>query len=203
MDGRYRASSLSCHRAPPLVTLIFSALRCGGDPLAIVQFATAFRNAIEQMVEEGGLDFFEGFPTGCCDEASLFLATALREAGLGAFSCVVCEALPEDVLMIGGTEPMGHVWCQQGDLIVDITGDQFRDGPPPVLVTTHSSWHERLRQEPVSEFLGDLLSDRHGRHRAEIARYRAICRRAASLSYRPSTGLTIFPTPVQWSPSPW
>jgi hypothetical protein len=38
-----------------------------------------------------------------------------------------------------------HAWLEIGDAIIDITSDQFPDGPGPVVVTQDHSWHSQFR----------------------------------------------------------
>jgi len=41
-----------------------------------------------------------------------------------------------------------HAWLQRGNLIIDITADQFPEVEDPVIVTTRSPWHEQFEGEP-------------------------------------------------------
>lgn len=48
----------------------------------------------------------------------------------------------------------GHVWLQIGDVILDITADQF--GQQPVIVARESAWHESLRKAESDDTLCDF-----------------------------------------------
>lgn len=37
-----------------------------------------------------------------------------------------------------------HAWLQKGDLIVDVTADQFPDAPSAVIVAAPSPWHRNF-----------------------------------------------------------
>lgn len=100
-----------------------------------------FRSALDALSPKLGLSFCR-FPLGACADSSLLLGTYLAEQGFGAFH-----------YMLGsyGDEFRGnfssHAWLQQGELIVDVTADQFPDITAPVIVTHNSHWHRMLRGE--------------------------------------------------------
>jgi hypothetical protein len=92
--------------------------------------------------------FWHGFPGGACSEASLVLGAILDDAGHGGFECAWGEIVKPD-----GTRP-SHGWLQRGDLIVDITADQFDDVTESIIVSRDSAWHRKWRVVTMSP--GDL-----------------------------------------------
>lgn len=55
----------------------------------------------------------------------------------------VCGERPRE----DGAKTVSHAWLADGDLIVDITADQFADSPEPVIVSVASSWHKSFALE--------------------------------------------------------
>jgi len=103
--------------------------------------ATRFRDAIVAHKGEISLISFQEFPLGACGDASLLLARYLHEAGMGDWEYVN-----------GWKDGRAHAWLQQGDLIVDITADQFVESKRPVIVTENNEWHGQFqvqRRRPV------------------------------------------------------
>lgn len=82
---------------------------------------------------------FDSFPTNCCHHAVKLLAIHLGAGGWG------------DLRMAKGCHDAGpvheHVWLNVGDILVDLTADQFGDGLGPVIVTRHSPWHDAWHPE--------------------------------------------------------
>lgn len=92
--------------------------------------------------------FWPGFPGGACSDASLVLGAVLDDAGHRGFECAWGEIVKPD-----GTRP-SHGWLQRGDLIIDITADQFDDVTETVIVSRDSAWHRKWRIVTMSP--GDL-----------------------------------------------
>lgn len=44
-----------------------------------------------------------------------------------------------------------HAWIKQGDIIIDITADQFDEIETPVIVTNASAWHNRFDSKILFE----------------------------------------------------
>lgn len=79
------------------------------------------------------------FPNGWCDDCSRVLGVLLREQGESGFERVVGRR--------GEHLEKSHVWLRRGDLIVDITADQFQDEiTASVMVTTDHVWHDGWEQ---------------------------------------------------------
>ena len=77
------------------------------------------------------------FPFGACGDATLLLAKYLDQQGFGLFD-----------YMLGNRGEHSHAWLQRGELIVDITADQFPDVVETIIVTTNSPWHLTFQGEP-------------------------------------------------------
>jgi hypothetical protein len=104
---------------------------------------TGFRTAIEGCDRHLLPISFRHFPRGSCRDASLLLGTYLSERGCGSFDYVAGERGDWQ------SEPptwVSHAWAAQGDLIADITADQYPDAPAGVIVTTDSPWHQSFRR---------------------------------------------------------
>lgn len=98
-------------------------------------FATAYREAFEELREEGIDDvFLSHFPGGCCSLSVEVMCAHLRSLGW------------DDVNYTGGNELDGdgsHSWLTCGDTIVDITADQFDDNFPSVYVGDGMELHDK------------------------------------------------------------
>lgn len=75
------------------------------------------------------------FPTGSCADASILLGSYLKDNGIDGF-----------VLIKGrrgeGASLETHYWLEKGDMLIDITADQFEDIKEKVVITkTDSRWH--------------------------------------------------------------
>ena len=79
----------------------------------IVVAATAFRRALEKCYVSIGGEFME-FPSYACGPTSELLGVYLKDKGLGNFEYYYAE-------VSGGN----HAWLQKGNIVVDITADQF------------------------------------------------------------------------------
>lgn len=100
---------------------------------------------------------------------TLLLAKFLEEHNCGAFDYV-----------LGEREEHSHAWLQRGELVVDITPDQFDDAPAPVIVEHHSAWHAAFAGE--RRHVADLENyDTPTRDRLRGA-YRRIVRRVPEVS---------------------
>jgi|WetSurMetagenome_2_1015567.scaffolds.fasta_scaffold437396_1 hypothetical protein len=97
---------------------------------------TKFRKAIEDCDKKLLPVSFHSFPTGSCQEASLTLALYLKIKGLGEFDYI-----------LGGRMGKSHGWLAQGEIIIDITADQFADNNEKVIVSINSEWHKDFKGE--------------------------------------------------------
>ena len=105
----------------------------------LICLATRFRNALVAVVEDHVKARIRGFPIdafprGACGDAARLLATYLREQECGTFD-----------YCFGQRRGKSHAWLWRGELVVDITADQFEDQDSPVIVTRNSIWHSTFR----------------------------------------------------------
>lgn len=101
----------------------------------LTRLSREFRAAIEGADKARLFITFENFPRGSCGDAALLLARYLSDHGAGMADYVLGARGV-------GNDAHSHAWLQLGDLIIDITADQFPDQPEPVIVATDSPWHE-------------------------------------------------------------
>lgn len=131
----------------------------------IRETAQNLRTTIERA-KTGNADipWLPRFPEKCCNFAANLLLLELAKAGgerLRRMIGTVCDDRGDDLAT--------HVWVQAGDVVADITADQFEQ--PKVVVEHHSAWHHSLHD--VKPFLPkrDLVE---GVSEAEIARLREL-----------------------------
>jgi hypothetical protein len=108
----------------------------------MVEEITTISNAVRLAIDENEAVkslFWFGFPRFACGDATSILGTILANAGHVGFKCVSGEN--DDFYGRYQT----HAWLQRGDLIVDITADQFDDVDDSVIVSTDSAWHRKWR----------------------------------------------------------
>jgi len=96
----------------------------------LIGLVTDLRSRLEKYDQDHGLTL-QSFPRGACGDASILLAHHLSLNGFGPFR-YVC----------GRHGEASHVWLSNGDLIIDITADQFEDFDVPVFVASSSPWHD-------------------------------------------------------------
>lgn len=107
-------------------------------------FAGRFRVALENTARSQLPITFQGFPNGACGDAALLLSRYLLDQGCGSFNYVLG--------MRGeGGDRHSHAWLQRGEILVDITADQFPEVDQAVIVTTHSPWHAEFQTEVLHE----------------------------------------------------
>ncbi|NEK40683.1 hypothetical protein GR250_04470 [Rhizobium leguminosarum] len=101
--------------------------------------ATDFRARLESYRNDHGLTI-QSFPAGACGDASILLAHHLTQHGFGPFR-----------YMCGRRGDATHAWLSHGELIIDITADQFDDFAEPVFVSSASTWHDALNGSEMYE----------------------------------------------------
>ncbi|ULJ74490.1 hypothetical protein [Rhizobium gallicum] len=106
----------------------------------LAKAADVFRAAMENTPRTKLPITLQEFPHGACGDATLLLGYHLRSLGFGTFDYVSGEGTDED------GEWYSHAWLRQGDIIIDITADQF-PGQPAVIVTDNSPWHDGFEVE--------------------------------------------------------
>jgi hypothetical protein len=102
----------------------------------VFELASAVRFAFEQASRARLPATLQDFPSGACGDAECMVAKLLEMHGDGEFD-----------YMLGSRAEHSHAWIQRGDLIVDITADQFDDYSLPVTVSRNSLWHADFEGE--------------------------------------------------------
>lgn len=96
--------------------------------------ATAFRSAFDSVQLYDAPGSIPHFPKGCCSWATWMLGHYLKfELGLD----------PKEIQgeRFDDNGHCNHAWLGVNSLVVDITADQFPDGPAHVVATASSIWH--------------------------------------------------------------
>lgn len=102
----------------------------------LTAIAARVRQALEYSPRDELPDQWSAFPRGTCGDTSLVLCAFLADAGFDGFELICGERGSQE----DGTYS-SHAWLQRDQLVVDITADQFMDGPGPVVVAEGSEWH--------------------------------------------------------------
>lgn len=116
----------------------------------VFELASAMRVAFEGATRARLPANLQDFPSGACGDAEYMVAKLLEMHGDEDFDYV-----------LGSRDGHSHAWIQRGDLIVDITADQFDDYPAPVTVARSSTWHagfEGERQHVADFSIYDLYT---------------------------------------------
>ncbi len=85
------------------------------------------------------------FPAGACGDTSILLGAYLADCGHLGFEYICGERGSHDA---GNWTT--HAWLVRGDVVVDITADQFSDAPAAVIVESASTWHGQFMQAPAT-----------------------------------------------------
>ena len=110
--------------------------RLGVDDRTILDAVKRFRSALDRVDPEIWRQVtITEFPHGACGHASELLGRYLWET-----LAIEPDYVLADFYEADGSWRGGHAWLGIGDLIVDITGDQF--GWCPVIVTRRSDIHD-------------------------------------------------------------
>ena len=105
----------------------------------IYELALGFRTALETCPRTLLPTTFAEFPRGSCGDTSLLLGTFLKDNDCGYFMYVsAVRGAHKD------NSWETHGWLVQGDLVVDITADQFCEVRDSVIVTRDSEWHRQF-----------------------------------------------------------
>lgn len=112
------------------------------DITLIRQHISAFREAVKLCPRADLPRSFERFPNGCGSDATLLVGAFLEDAGFGLFDRysgtrnAPAGAGPD-------SEPtVSHTWAQLGNIIVDITAEQFPDAPGELVLQAPSAFHQ-------------------------------------------------------------
>jgi len=99
----------------------------------LISLVIAFRKAIEVSPRDKLPITFSNFPRGACGDVTLLLGAFLIEQGLEPFD-----------YMLGERGSSSHAWLQRGNLVVDVTADQFTDCDSSIIVADGSEWHRKF-----------------------------------------------------------
>lgn len=105
------------------------------DTTLIERLAYDLRAVLESLAPSLPIGLAE-FPRGACGDTSLLLGTLLVDHGVAGFEYICGDRGSHD----DGTWT-SHAWLHRDGLVIDITADQFDDGPGPVIVSSDSAWH--------------------------------------------------------------
>lgn len=83
----------------------------------VLNICLLFRKAAQEISDERILDYFSAFPAGWCGTTSRALESWLKEQYPNEQFSYVC----------GYRNEASHAWIEWGELILDITADQFED----------------------------------------------------------------------------
>jgi hypothetical protein len=97
---------------------------------------------------------FEEFPKGSCGDATLLLGTLLKDRGLGTFTYALGTRN-------GKNGRHSHAWLEAGDVVVDITADQFPEIDQRVIVAENSAWHASFQREEEEKPADYRIYDPH------------------------------------------
>jgi hypothetical protein len=122
--------------------LVLSKLSAAAMDEKLLTLATEFREAIVRS-KRGFPDLlknkFSSFPKQTCEYTSNLLGRFLAENGFADVQYVWGVRWPD-----AWPKDESHAWLEICDVIVDITADQFPDGPAPVIVTRSHLWHSQF-----------------------------------------------------------
>lgn len=109
----------------------------------LAKHVMSFRYALENMPFQELPIGLHKFPHGCCGDATLLLGTYLIQKGYAPFYYMLGKrdnSMDENL--------SSHAWLEQNGIIVDITSDQFTDGPGKCIVCHDSNWHASFAGMP-------------------------------------------------------
>lgn len=119
------------------------------------------RAAIDLVPREHLPYSMKDFPSGACGDTSILLGAYLVDCGHHGF---------EYICGTRGSQEDGnwttHAWLARGDLVIDITADQFSDAPAGVIVESPSIWHrqfdpDRPTPSDFREYHGPSMYEMH------------------------------------------
>lgn len=111
----------------------------------IRELAIRFREAILKCDRTELPLSLADFPAGSCSDASILLGTYFKDNGINGFILIRGERGE-------GSSLETHYWLEKGDMLVDITADQFEDMDEEIVITkTNSEWHRTFDKSVVHE----------------------------------------------------
>ncbi|WP_322978803.1 hypothetical protein [Pseudomonas sp. C11] len=121
----------------------------------LFEIATKFRKAIESLPFDKKLDGLKEFPIGACGDTAFLLGAYLNDLGIEGFH-YVCGTKGSHA----NNTWLTHAWLQKGDLVIDITADQFTDITTAIVIAERSTWHATFRTDSPTE--SDFRHRKHG-----------------------------------------
>lgn len=106
------------------------------------QFRQLFEEHHQEMPEQY---LREWFPVGCCREVSNTLGLYLKVNGFGVWESVYGEGILKG-------EVKTHVWLQKGDIVCDLTLDQFGEEYPKVFVGNKEKFHSVFYEQKPERY---------------------------------------------------
>ena len=107
------------------------------------ELATKFRTAIMKCKLKTPLISMQNFPYGACGDATLLLAKYFNDNKCGGFYYV-----------LGYWGNKSHAWLQKGDIIIDITADQFNSQNTSVIFMKGHKWRtkHKIESKEIADF---------------------------------------------------
>jgi hypothetical protein len=100
------------------------------------QLAVALRREILETDLSNRPSSFERFPRASCGDASLLLHSLLKDAGITGSR--IAEASRG---IVASNTWTSHAWVELGDVVLDITADQFTDGGGSLYLGLAGTFH--------------------------------------------------------------
>lgn len=113
---------------------------------SLLEIATRFRKAIENIPINKRPLGMKTFPKGACGDSALLLGAYLKDLGISEFR-YICGSRGDYNDCTRAT----HAWLQKENFIIDITSDQFSDAPIGIIVSDSSLWHRTFSVDSPSE----------------------------------------------------
>ncbi len=104
--------------------------------LKLTSLATRIRQIILATPEHKRPTRLIDFPAGACGDTSLLIGSYLIDLGYSNIEYVV-----------GLNGEQSHAWLECGDIIIDITADQFGSHINPIIVTRDRTWHNLFKDQ--------------------------------------------------------
>ena len=131
--------------------------------------AGEMRAAIDSLPREHLPYSMKDFPAGACGDTSILLGAYLVDCGHRGFEYICGERGSHDA-----GDWTSHAWLARGELVIDITADQFPDAPAAVIVESPSPWHRQFDLDPATpsdfrEYRGPFMHELHALYSRVLA----------------------------------
>ncbi len=121
-------------------------LQMSNDIERIEQLARKMRSAIEAVPRLDLPIGLSDFPSAACTDSALLLGAYFIDSEVEGFVYVRAERWSDE-----RNTDISHAWLARETLVVDITADQFPDGPDSVIVADPSRWHHTFQIKEDTE----------------------------------------------------